>query len=110
MNILVLNAGSGSQKCSLFRFDQNLREGVAEPLEPIWKASIAATFPGQSANELLLTIEQGGQKQTKTTLPADVSRSERIEKLVTRLWTDTPGVLEGPSGIDAVGHRVVHGG
>jgi hypothetical protein len=35
MNILVLNAGSGSHKCSLFRVENAL---PVEPLEPIWEA------------------------------------------------------------------------
>jgi acetate kinase len=60
MNILVLNAGSGSHKCSLFRVENAL---PVEPLEPIWKAVIMATDPGSTAQELSLTIECEGRKK-----------------------------------------------
>jgi hypothetical protein len=53
MNLLVLNSGSGSHKCSLFSIGNVL---PAEPLEPIWKAVIMATDPGSTAQELSLTI------------------------------------------------------
>ncbi len=42
MNLLVLNSGSGSHKCSLFSMGKVL---PAEPLEPVWKAVIMATRP-----------------------------------------------------------------
>jgi acetate kinase len=53
MNILVLNAGSGSHKCSLFRIEKVL---PIEPPEPVWKTVIMATAPGNTAQELSLTI------------------------------------------------------
>jgi len=56
MSLLVLNAGSGSHKCSLFRVGTAL---PVEPLEPVWKAVIMATDPGSMAQELSLTIECG---------------------------------------------------
>jgi acetate kinase len=107
MNILVLNAGSGSQKCSLFQVNAELPD---EPMEPIWKASIESTFPHQVADELLLEVEHHGQKDKEQILSPTISRTERIEKLVADLWTRRPAILPGPESIDIVGHRVVHGG
>jgi acetate kinase len=107
MNLLVLNAGSGSHKCSLFRIGNVL---PAEPLEPIWKAVIMATDPGSTAQQLSLTIECEGRKKESKTLPADLSSRKRVEYLLKRLQEDKPSILKGTSEIDVVGHRVVHGG
>jgi acetate kinase len=107
MNFLVLNSGSGSHKCSLFSIGSAL---PVEPLEPIWKAVIMATDPGSTAQELSLTIECEGRKKESKTLPSDLSSKKRVEYLLNRLEEDKSLVLKGNSQIDAVGHRVVHGG
>jgi acetate kinase len=107
MNILVLNAGSGSHKCSLFRVENVL---PVEPLEPIWKAVIMATDPGSKAQELSLTIECEGKKTERKTLPSDLPSKKRIEYLLKRLQEDKSAGLNGTSEINTVGHRVVHGG
>jgi len=107
MNFLVLNSGSGSHKCSLFSIGKVL---PVAPLEPIWKAVIMATDPGSTAQELSLTIECEGRKRESKTLPSDLSSKKRVEYLLKRLEEDKSSVLEGNPKIDAVGHRVVHGG
>jgi len=107
MNLLVLNSGSGSHKCSLFRVGKAL---PAEPLEPVWKAVIMATSPGSTAQELSLTIECEGEKTERKVLPADLSSKKRIEYLLKRLEENKSSILKGNPEINAVGHRVVHGG
>jgi acetate kinase len=107
MNLLVLNSGSGSHKCSLFSVANVLPH---EPMEPIWKAAIVATSPGNTAQELSLTIECEGEKTERRTLPADLSSKKRIEYLLKRLEEKQSSILKGIHEIDAVGHRVVHGG
>jgi len=107
MNLLVLNAGSGSHKCSLFRVGTVL---PAEPLEPVWKAVIMATDPGSSAQELSLTIEGEGRKRERKILQADLSSRKRVEYLLNLLREDESLGLGSSEAIDAVGHRVVHGG
>ena len=107
MNLLVLNAGSGSHKCSLFRVGTVL---PAEPLEPVWKAVIMATDPGSSAQELFLTIEGEGRKRERKILQADLSSRKRVEYLLNLLREDESLGLGSSEAIDAVGHRVVHGG
>ncbi len=107
MNLLVLNAGSGSHKCSLFRVGTVL---PAEPLEPIWKAVIMATDPDSSAQELSLTVEGKGRKKERKTLQADLSSRKRVEYLLNLLREDESSCLGKSEAIDAVGHRVVHGG
>jgi acetate kinase len=65
MNLLVLNSGSGSHKCSMFQVGTTLS---AQPLEPIWKAVIMATDPGSSSQDLSLTIEVKGRKKERERL------------------------------------------
>jgi acetate kinase len=107
MNVLVLNSGSGSHKCSLFSLESTL---PAAPPEPIWKAVIMATSPGSTAQELSLTIECEGRKKETKTLTSDLSSKKQVECLLKRLQEDKSSVLQGTTEIDAVGHRVVHGG
>ncbi len=107
MNLLVLNSGSGSHKCSMFQVGATLS---AQPLEPIWKAVIMATDPGSSSQELSLTIEGKGRKKEHKTLPADLSSRKQVEYLLKRLRDDQSSILKDTADIDAVGHRVVHGG
>jgi acetate kinase len=81
-----------------------------EPLEPVWKAVIMATSPGSTAQELSLTVECEGRDAERKTLPADLSSKKRVEYLLKRLEQDKSSILKGNPEIDAVGHRVVHGG
>ena len=106
MNLLVLNSGSGSHKCSLFHIGKEL---PVEPEEPVWKAVIMATSPGSTAQELSLTVEREGRDAEQKTLPADLSSKQRVEYLLKRMEDDKSSVLKGNPKIDAVGHRVVHG-
>ena len=107
MNLLVLNSGSGSHKCSLFRIGKTL---PAQAPEPIWKAVIMATDPGSTAQELSLTLESEGRKVEHKTLPSNLSSKKRVEYLLKRLEEDKPSILKENPEIAAVGHRVVHGG
>jgi acetate kinase len=103
----VLNSGSGSHKCSLFRIGKEL---PVVPEEPVWKAVIMATSPGSTAQELSLTVECEGRDAERKTLPADLSSRQRVEYLLKRLEEDKSSILKENLNIDAVGHRVVHGG
>jgi acetate kinase len=107
MNLLVLNAGSGSHKCSLFRVGTALPD---EPLEPVWKAVIMATDPGSSSQELSLTIEGTGGRKEQRALPADFPSRKQVAYLLKLLRDDESSVLGKSEAIDIVGHRVVHGG
>jgi acetate kinase len=107
MNLLVLNSGSGSHKCSLFRTGKT---PPVQALEPIWKAVIMATSPGNRAQELSLTVECEGKKTERKTLPADLSSRKRVEYLLKLLEENKSSILQENHEIDVVGHRVVHGG
>src|SRR5262245_59080011 len=81
MKILVLNAGSSSHKISLYEFGESPRNA---PADRLWEAKIDWHETG---------LQRG-----------------RLEDLVRRLWSGESPVIDSPSAIDAVGHRIVHGG
>ena len=82
----------------------------AKPVEPIWKAVIMATGPGNSAQELSLTIDCQGRKTERKNLPSNLSSKKRVEYLLKRLEEDKSSILKDSPEIDVIGHRVVHGG
>ena len=81
-----------------------------KPVEPIWKAVIMATGPGNSAQELSLTIDCQGRKTERKNLPSNLSSKKRVEYLLKRLEEDKSSILKDSPEIDVIGHRVVHGG
>ena len=104
MKILVLNAGSSSQKSCLYALT-----GDALPdqrLEPLWSAQIDWTHQ-QDVAELKVKTAQGVVLEDQ--LPS-ASRSDLTEQMLLTLWSGRTQVLEQPQEIDVVGHRVVHGG
>ena len=103
MKILVLNAGSSSQKSCLYDLPgDNL---PANPPEAIWEAMIDWTV---LAGKGVLTVKANGVKQ-KVEL-ANSDRKEGISQMLHTLQTGETQVLDNLTEIDLVGHRVVHGG
>ena len=103
MKILVLNAGSSSQKSFLYELGDSLPELAPKPL---WEAQIDWTiFPGSA--ELRLKISDGSEIKEQTTVE---SRSAAIKHMLERLWSGPAQAIGSPAEIDVVGHRVVHGG
>jgi acetate kinase len=103
MKILVLNAGSSSQKSCLYEFKA---EEPPIPSRPVWEADIDWSHrPGLA--ELKVAIAQGGSREE--TLKSE-SRSAAISHMLRTLWTGPTKIISEPSAIDIVGHRVVHGG
>ncbi|PSF34597.1 acetate kinase [Aphanothece hegewaldii CCALA 016] len=103
MKILVLNAGSSSQKSCLYQIpDDQIPE---HPLEPLWKADIDWTT---SADYGMLTVKANGVKQ-EIKIPSD-NRSVGVVKLLDTLVQGDTKVIENLSEIQGVGHRIVHGG
>jgi acetate kinase len=68
------------------------------------------TDPGSSSQELSLTIEGEGRSKEQKSLPADMTSRKQVEYLLRLLREDDSSGLEKGEAIDAVGHRVVHGG
>ncbi len=103
MKILVLNAGSSSQKSRLYNFPDGLPN---RPPVPLWDA-YADWTKDKDAAELTITTSHGPTLQVK--VPAD-SRPVMIEQMLKTLWSGPTQVITRPSEITAVGHRVGHGG
>jgi acetate kinase len=103
MKILVLNAGSSSQKSCLYDIAE---DGLPtqSPL-PLWEAKVDWTHHSGFA-EIEVKTAKGETLQTE--ISAD--RAAAIAHLLNTLWSGSTQVIDQPSEIDVVGHRVVHGG
>src|SRR5579863_3544873 len=103
MRILVLNAGSSSQKSRLYEIDGELPDLAPAPL---WQAD-ADWAHHAGTTDLKITTPGGATLEEQ--LPTD-ERSAVIERMLKSLWSGDTRVIDGLSAIDIVGHRVVHGG
>jgi len=102
VKILVLNGGSSSQKSCLYDLGKSLPSTAPEPL---WEAQLDWT--GQQSG-VAMTIKTA-QQRLETTL-AETDRPTVVAKMLATLTQGETQVLQSLSEIDAVGHRVVHGG
>jgi acetate kinase len=102
MKILVLNAGSSSQKSYLYE----VKEGpINEMSPPLWSGKI-----DWSRQEGMAEIEvKSGNQKLAETRPSE-SREKAISSLLDTLWQGKTQAIADPSEIDVVGHRIVHGG
>lgn len=103
MKILILNAGSSSQKSCLYDLEEVLPD---TPPKPIWEASIDWTHHEGFA-EIKVKPQHGKVLEEKISA---TSRPEIIEHMLETLWSGAIPVLNSPSEVDIIGHRVVHGG
>ena len=100
MLVLVLNAGSSSQKSCLYSLGKSLPD---TPPKPLWEADIDWTVSKQGG---ILTVESNNIEQ-------EIELKDRGTALKVLLDTLVQGetkVLDSLNQIDVVGHRVVHGG
>jgi len=104
MKILVLNAGSSSQKSRLYEIGGEL---PGEPPAPLWEADADWTNHQGMAEIKIKGRAQGPVLQQSIPMG---TRATIIKHMLETLWSGTTRVLEQPTEIDIVGHRVVHGG
>ncbi len=96
MLVLVVNCGSSSLKYELFRGDESLASGLADRVGV------------NGGSQALLTHSTTDGKQTiEATMP---DHTVAFGYVVQALTHPQDGVLSSLHEIDAVGHRVVHGG
>jgi acetate kinase len=101
MKILVLNSGSSSQKACLYEIGDVLPEN---PLVPLWEGRIE--WNGSTAVIRLRNAKGASKKET-----VEVSSREFVLRdLLSTLWGGQMQSISSATEIDAVGHRVVHGG
>ena len=101
MKILVLNAGSSSHKLCLYALGHTLP--ATAPI-PAWEAQID-WYPDQAVMEI--KTDAGASLEQKVAL---TSRRDTLSQVLSTLWQGPTQVIKSPHEIDAVGHRVVHGG
>lgn len=101
MKILVLNSGSSSQKACLYEIGATLPD---HPPACLWEGKVE--FGGATA---VLSVKNSQGAAQKENIHA-TSREQVVKHLLSTLTDGKVGVLASLSEIDAVGHRVVHGG
>jgi acetate kinase len=101
MKVLVLNSGSSSQKSCLYEIGDTLPD---DPPDCAWEGKIEWT---RGKAECSIKNAQGATR--KETIAAG-SREDSIERLLNSVWSGETKAISGPTDINIVGHRVVHGG
>jgi acetate kinase len=100
VNVLVLNAGSSTLKFQVIRTDE---ERIAADSDE----RIAHGVIDRIGGEALVHLEAAGKAAQKTATPI---RDHRAAVEAALRWLSDEETGAGFRGIDAVGHRVVHGG
>jgi len=103
MKILVLNAGSSSQKSCLYELNDVLPD---RPPQPLWEAQIDWNHR-EGVAELKVETASGTEQEEEF---ASDSRQAAISRMLETLWQGKTQVINSLKEIDIVGHRVVHGG
>ena len=103
MKILVLNAGSSSQKSCLYDLNDVLPD---RPPQPLWEAQIDWNHRQGVAQ---LKVETASETEQEEECASD-SREAAISRMLETLWQGKTQVINSLKEIDIVGHRVVHGG
>ena len=98
MRVLVVNCGSSTLK---FQLIDTAKEDAAPAAERYLARGVIERIGSQAA----LDFQAGCNAYQDTATIADHEEASRR----VLAWLDTAGFL-APSGLDAVGHRVVHGG
>lgn len=105
MKILVLNAGSSSQKSCLYDLgtDNNL---PSSPPPPLWEGKVDWSHHQGVAE---IEVETARSEKFTEEIATD-SQPEVMSRLLNTICEGSTKVINGLSDIDVVGHRVVHGG
>ena len=101
MKILVLNSGSSSQKACLYEIGDALPEN---PPVPLWAGHV-----GWNGDIAAITVKNSRGVCKNETITIS-SRESMLRDLLATSWTGETRGISSPGEIDAVGHRVVHGG
>lgn len=104
MKILVLNAGSSSQKIRLYEIAGETVPTLTPP-NPLWAAD--ADW-GDKSERATITLSAGGETTRREESAG--AREEILSTLLHSLWQGRFTAIERPDEIDVIGHRIVHGG
>src|SRR5215467_3306584 len=103
MNILVLNVGSSSLKGHLYGLGEPI---PGDPLEPLW--DLQADWASRDGPAGIRIRTKLGALLNRE-VPIIRLREEFVPSIET-MWSGETRVIEDRNQIEAVGHRVVHGG
>ncbi len=101
MKILVVNSGSSSQKICVYEIGNSLPE---DPLDPVWQANVEWK---ENAAEIRIKTRGASTSEERS---ENAPRRKVLERVLHSLWEGADRIIEGPSEIRVVGHRIVHGG
>ena len=101
MKILVLNSGSSSQKACLYEIGATIPD---HPPACLWEGRVEF---GNGSAEIVVKSSQGAVQKEQI---QQSSREQVVKRLLSTLSDGRVHALASISEIDAVGHRVVHGG
>ena len=96
MKVLVLNCGSSSIKFQMFEMDNedNIAKGI---VEKIGSSNAILTFKAKGREKIVQTREI-------------INHQVALDLVLNTLRNSQYGILKSKSEIDAIGHRLVHGG
>ncbi len=103
MKVLVLNCGSSSLKFQLIETSPELIESDSEEV----LAEGLVEKIGMAESTIRYSSNTGHNVKEK---PVVLEHSVAVEKVIYHLTHGKHGVIESVNDIDAVGHRIVHGG
>ena len=101
MKVLVINSGSSSVKACVHEIRGTLPEN---PPPALWEAKIEWK---DEAAEIVVKNFRGASHKNHIAI---TSRDQLGQDLLSTLWSGDTKIIDSASDIDAVGHRVVHGG
>jgi acetate kinase len=101
MKILVLNSGSSNQKACLYEIGETIPD---HPPMPLWQGKIE-----WSADTAAIVVKNSQGVMFKEEVPVS-SREQIIRHLLRTVSHGKARAVASASDVDAVGHRVVHGG
>ncbi|OUL18572.1 acetate kinase [Nostoc sp. RF31YmG] len=104
MKILVLNAGSSSQKSCLYEITDDALPKLAP--QPLWEGKVNWT---QDRGVAEIQVKTATGEELQESIYAD-SRQAHVTYMLYTLTRGATKVIGQLSEIDVVGHRVVHGG
>jgi acetate kinase len=101
MKILVLNAGSSSQKSCLYEIGSALSEA---PPTPLWEGKLDV-----HADTAELRVKNARGTRVQETLHVQAG-SAPVGELLEKLWSDKAKEAGAPEAVNLVAHRIVNGG
>ena len=101
MKILVLNAGSSSQKCAVFELE---RETPPDPIPPLWEGKLEWDGDKETVH-----VRSNTGKEIHHDGKSGAHRAS-VAAMLENIWSGPTAVLQSRDEIEIAGHRIVHGG